>query len=114
MFMASRARVSFLLVLAMVYEGAADLSCGPLAKGLVSCGPKSEIEMEMQLAAQRGAQYLQRKQMEAMGTKGHSLMQQGSSPRRKAIVDESGPGENLPSGLHMPTSFNPFIVGDLS
>merc|ERR1719324_332309 len=98
----------------MIGVAVAETSCGPLAKGLVSCGAQSEIEIEMQLAAERGAQYLQRKQMEAMGTRGHSLMQSGSKTRKAILVDEHTPEEGrLPQGLFMPTSFNPFRADPL-
>merc|ERR550537_2178781 len=110
----ARTQVVLLLAFGSIADvNAADSSCA-FAEGSASCGPRSEIEVEMQLAAERGAQYLQRKRMEAMGTKGHSLMQSGSKTRKAILVDESTPEDGrLPQGLFMPTSFNPFRVDPL-
>merc|ERR1719213_165313 len=109
--MAPRIVMVLFLALFPAVSSIASESCGPMQSKFVDCavGP-SEIELEMQLAAERGNRYLQRKRQEARGAS--SLMQAGTRTQKALYVQEASPAGAMPDGWMAPTAFNPFKSGD--
>merc|ERR1719316_1618342 len=108
--MAPRITGILLLVLLPAVLSVAGKPCGPMQSKYVECaGGPSELELEMQLAAERGNRYLQRKRQEAIGAS--SLMQAGTRTQKALYVQESSPARSMPDGWTAPTAFNPFRNG---
>merc|ERR1719213_1605013 len=110
--MAPRIVMVLFLALFPAVSSIASESCGPMQSKFVDCaGGPFEIELEMQLAAERGNRYLQRKRQEALGAS--SLMQARTRTQKAHFVQEASPtARSMPDGWIAPTSFNPFKTGD--